>query len=129
MMPKRRIKTGPGRSSKQKENILNTVIINGKTITAGRNITISGNRVIVDGKDVTPDAKDIRIEVNGSVESLSVDACNTINVTGGVGDLSTQSGDVKCGDVSGSVQTMSGDVRCGAVKGNVKTMSGDITRQ
>lgn len=106
---------------------MNTVIINGTTITAGRNITISGNRVIVDGKDVTPDAKDIRIEVNGNVESISVDACNIINVTGSVGDLSTQSGDVKCGDVAGSVQSMSGDVRCGAVRGNVKTMSGDIT--
>lgn len=105
---------------------MNTVIINGKTITAGRNITISGNRVLVDGKDVTPDAKEIRIEVKGNIDSLSVDACNSINVIGSVGDISTQSGDVKCGDVSGSVQTMSGDVNCGAIRGSVKTMSGDI---
>lgn len=107
---------------------MNTVIINGKTITAGRNITVSGNRVFVDGKDMTPDAKDIRIEVNGNLESLSADACHTINVAGSVGDVATQSGDVKCGDVSGSVNTMSGDVRCGAVSGNVRTMSGDIQR-
>jgi hypothetical protein len=108
---------------------LNTVTINGITITSVRSINISGNRVIVDGNDVTPDAKEIRIEVNGNIESLSVDACNTIMVTGSVGDLATQSGDVKCGDVSGSVKTMSGDVRCGVVKGSVKTMSGDINHQ
>lgn len=113
----------------QGNHILNTVIINGKTYTGHGSITVINGRVTIDGKDVTPDAKDIRIEVNGNVESLSVDACNSINVTGNVGDISTQSGDVKCGDVTGSVQSMSGDVRCGNVKGNVKTMSGDISHQ
>lgn len=112
---------------------MNIISINGKTIvSAGRSITISAGRVVVDGKDITdamPDVKVIRIEVNGNVESLTVDACDAINVTGGIGDLSTQTGNVKCGDVSGSVQTMSGDVRCGAVRGSVKTMSGDIHHQ
>jgi len=108
---------------------LNTVIINGVTYTGHGSITVVNGRVTIDGKDVTPDAKEVHIEVNGNVESLSVDACRAINVAGNVGDLSTQSGDVKCGDVAGSVQTMSGDVRCGAVRGSVKTMSGDITHQ
>lgn len=107
----------------------NTVTINGVSFSAGRNISISNGRVIIDGKDVTPDGKEIRIEVQGNIESLSVDACNVIEVSGNIGDASTQSGDIKCGDVLGSVNTMSGDVRCGSVGGNVKTMSGDISHK
>ncbi len=108
---------------------MNKVIINGKTYVGGNNITISGNRVIVDGKDMTPDAKDIHIEVTGNVSNLSVDCCNSVRVSGTVGELSTQSGDVTCGDVGGSVSSMSGDIRCGSVGGSVKTMSGDISHK
>jgi hypothetical protein len=109
---------------------MTTVIINGATyISSGGSVTVVGNRVIIDGKDMTPDAKEIRIEVTGNVESLSVDACNTVHVNGSAGDVSTQSGDVTCGDVKGSVSTMSGDIRCGSVGGNAKTMSGDISRR
>lgn len=106
---------------------MNIVKVNGTSFSGKGTIIVNNGRVIVDGRDVTPDAKVIRIEVTGNVESLSVDACATLCVNGSVGDVSTQSGDVKCGDVNGSVSTMSGDVRCGSVGGNVKTMSGDIT--
>jgi hypothetical protein len=100
------------------------------TITANGNISVRNGRVLVDGKDVTPDAKDIRIEVHGDVGQITADSCVTITVTGAVrGDVSTQAGDVQCGDVGGSVATMAGDVKCGRVAGNVKTMSGDIHRQ
>lgn len=106
---------------------MNKININGVTITSGRSITITNGRVVVDGKDVTPDAKDIRIEVQGNVDSISADVCSVLTVTGDVaGDVSTQSGDVQCGNVGGDVETMSGDVRCGTVAGKVKTMSGDV---
>lgn len=107
---------------------MNTIRINGVTITAGRSITVNNNRVFVDGKDVTPDAKDIRIEVVGSLEKLEADACNMIVVTGDVGNVATQSGDVEVGgSVRGSVATMSGDVDCGGtIGGSVSTMSGDV---
>jgi hypothetical protein len=107
---------------------MNTIRINGISITAGRSITVNGNRVFIDGKDVTPDAKDIRIEVSGNIERLEADACNSIGVTGDVGNIATQSGDVNVGGgIRGSVQTMSGDVDCGGpIGGSVSTMSGDI---
>lgn len=107
---------------------MNTIRINGISIVAGRNISVVNNRVFIDGKDVTPDAKDIRIEVAGDVEKLEADACNSITVTGNVGNVSTQSGNVDVGgSVGGSVQTMSGDVDCGgAISGSVSTMSGDV---
>lgn len=105
---------------------MRSIVINGKLHAAGRNVTLSGHRIVVDGQDVTPDSKDIRIEINGNVESLTVDVCNEVVINGSVSDVSVQSGDVACGNVSGSVQTLSGDVHCGSVGGNVRTVSGDI---
>ncbi len=104
--------------------------INGTTIiSSGRgNVVISNGRVVVDGKDVTPDAKQINIEVHGDLQAINADACDQIHVTGSVGEVRTTSGDIQCGDVSGSVQCMSGDVSCGRVAGSVSTMSGDIRR-
>lgn len=106
---------------------MNTITINGVTITGGRNITVRDGKVTVDGVDVTPDAKTITIAVTGNVDRVQADACSSILVTGDAGSVATQSGDVDVGGgVKGSVQTMSGDVSCGPIGGSVSTMSGDI---
>jgi len=107
-----------------------SISVNGVTISgSGRSVVIRDGKVIVDGKDATPaDAKEINITVNGNVDKVEADACQTISVTGEVGNVKTLSGDVTVtGDVKGSVQTMSGDVDCGgSVAGSVSTMSGDV---
>ena len=110
------------------ENILAIVVINGSQINvSGRSISVVNGKVIVDGKDVTPDDKVIRIEVQGNVETLDVDVCAAIHVTGAVRELVTASGDVRCADVLGGVRTTSGDVQCKEVRGAVETVSGDVT--
>lgn len=43
-----------------------------------------------------------------------------------VGEISSGSGDVRCGSVSGSVKTGSGDVTCKSVNGMIRTGSGDV---
>ncbi len=105
-----------------------TIVINGVTISGGRNITVRNGKVIVDGKDVTPDAKEINISVTGKVDRLEADACSKISVTGDVGSVETMSGNVDVGgNITGSVETMSGDVDCGgSIGGSVSTMSGDV---
>lgn len=107
---------------------MNRTIINGRVISGGHSVVITGNKVIVDGVDVTPDAKAINIEVHGNVERLEADVCERISVAGDVGSIQTQSGDVDVtGHVSGSISTMSGDVDSGgSIGGGVSTMSGDI---
>lgn len=107
---------------------MSTIVINGVTIRDGRNIMVCNGRVIVDGKDITPDAKDISISVNGNIDRIEADICQKISVTGDVGSVATQSGDVEVGgNIKGSVQTMSGNVDCsGSVAGNISTMSGKI---
>lgn len=78
----------------------------------GNNIEISGKRIIIDG--------DVVQELSGNV-SLN------ITITGNCESVKTMSGDVVVkGIVHGDISTMSGDVRCGPIGGNVKTMSGDI---
>ncbi len=105
----------------------NKITINGKThIVSARSVTVSNGRVIIDGKDMTPDAKEISISIEGNVEFLQADVCNAIDVNGSVGKITTQSGNVRCGEVGKSVTTMSGNVSCGGIAGGVTTMSGDI---
>jgi len=74
------------------------IIINNKTYS-GNNIIVSNNKVIINGEDVTPDSKKIDIKVEGNIDKLNVDACNTVEVIGNVTDLKTQSGDVKVKDL------------------------------
>ena len=125
---------------------MNTITINGKTYSGGRNISVVNNRVFIDGKDVTGEGteKEINITVNGNLEELHVDACNRVQVTGDCQQVKTASGSVRVGGavggkvqstsgsiqvsgpVSGDVESTSGSVHCGPVAGRVKTVSGSI---
>jgi hypothetical protein len=105
---------------------MSTITINGNTYS-GNNIVVTKGKVIINGKDVTPDSKEININVEGNIEELKVDTCDSIIINGDVSNITTQSGDVEIsGNVTGSIQTMSGDVDCGTVGGSISTMSGDI---
>jgi len=100
--------------------------INGKSYS-GNNVTIKNNKIYIDGVNQTPvNDKVINITVDGNISKLDVDECEQIIVHGDCSKVSTMSGDVKCGNVTGNVKTMSGDVECGNVGGDVETMSGDI---
>lgn len=102
-------------------------IINGVRYE-GSNVSVVGGKIFVNGKDVTPEQKHISITIEGDCESLDVDSCEYVNISGNVkGNVKTMSGNVKViGDVSGSVSTMSGDVEAKSISGNSSTMSGDI---
>lgn len=128
-----------------------TCYVNGKKyeFADGSSITIINDKVYCNGKIVIdPDdfkEKTINITIKGDVKEVST-TCGTIEIKGNVhsvestsgnihiegnvaADVSSQSGDVTCGDVlSGNVKTMSGDINCGDINGEVSTMSGDITR-
>lgn len=102
-----------------------SIEVNGDQIR-GKSITIENGEIFVDGEMKKSELfGDINITINGDVESLE-NANGTVKANN-VGKISTMSGDVECGDVSGNVSTMSGDIECDAVAGKVETMSGDIT--
>lgn len=104
--------------------------INGVIVsqTSGRSsLSISASRVFVDGKDVTPDAKQVQIHIEGNIETLQVDACEKVSVSGNAGSVRTISGDVDVsGNVLGSISSISGDIDCTEIKGSVSTVSGNV---
>jgi hypothetical protein len=105
---------------------MSTIRINNNSYV-GNSVTITNGKIIVNGKDVTPDSKTITINVEGNIDSLTVDACEKVTITGNANKVKTMSGDVDIkGDVTDSVSTMSGDVDCGNIGGSISTMSGDI---
>lgn len=102
-------------------------VIDGREFS-GSNVSISNGKVTIDG--VVQEGSltgDINVTVFGDVEVLH-NQCGNIDARN-VGSAKTGSGDINCGDVSGSVSTGSGDVRCGNVSGNIKTGSGDVYRR
>lgn len=106
------------------------IVVNGKNVTVGRSVVISGGKVIVDGTDITPDTKEISITVEGDVESLDVEACGTVQVNGNTGPVRSQAGNIRIGgDVHGDVKSQAGSIVCGNVSGNVKTLAGSITHR
>ena len=122
---------------------MGNVTISGQTFK-GDCVVVRNGRITIDGKDVTPETKQIDIKIEGNVQTLDVDYCKRIEVTGDVETLASTSGDITVkgnvkdyiestsgnvqidGDVGGNVKTTSGDVRAKNITGKVKTTSGDI---
>lgn len=110
------------------------VIINGKTFNYTGSLTMINGKFFVDGKEVTDwedftkDQKHIDIKVEGDIDRLLVDNCNSVTITGNCNRVKTVSGDVEIGgDVDGDVESVSGDIDiAGKVSGDVKTVSGNI---
>lgn len=104
-----------------------SININGVVHALKRTFSVKNSRIIVDGNDVTPSDKVVHIAIQGDVENIEVDACQTVTISGNAKTVRTGSGDVRCGSVLGPVQTGSGDVTCGDVGGSVSTGAGDVT--
>lgn len=113
------------------------VIINGKTYTYTGSLTVFDGNFYVDGKKVTDwesltkDQKHIDIKVEGDIDRLQVDTCDSVTITGSCNRVKTVSGDVEIGgDVDGDIESVSGDIDVhGNVGGDVKTVSGNIRRK
>ena len=93
-----------------------TININGKRFS-GNNVVMTDNIIYIDGKTI-----------EGNLDNLEVDCCETIIVKGDVnGDVKTSQGSIEIdGNVKGDVKTSQGSIRCGNVGGNVKTSQGSI---
>ena len=125
-----------------------TMHINGKVYTNIRGtVTFKDGKAYVNGQPIEDYSKSpekvINITINGNIDKIKVEQCETIQVTGNVrqvktisgnvsvggnvdGDVKSTSGDINCKDVEGDVSTTSGDIHCGYVNGDVETTSGTI---
>ena len=129
-------------------NYSNNVIANGNRVIgdfSGGYVNLVNGRIVINGLDITPDSKTIHIEINGNVDTLIVDCCNEVKITGSTnyaeigsgslhcdqvtGDVKAGSGGVTCNNIQGNVNTGSGSVKAGKIAGTVKTGSGSVYRK
>lgn len=105
------------------------ISINGKTYT-GNSVTVANGKVMIDGKLADQDgSKEIYITVNGNVENLNIDYCDSLDIGGDCGTVQSTNGDLKIyGNVWGSVTNKNGNIRCGDVGGNVTNKNGNIKK-
>ena len=53
----------------------------------GNNVSIINNKIFVDGKEIGTEEKEINIIVEGNLDKLEVDCCNSIKVNGVTKDV------------------------------------------
>lgn len=91
----------------------------------GRSVVINNNKVTIDGVQQEGELiGDINITVNGDIEKLENES-GTVKARN-IESASTMSGDIECGNITGSVSTMSGNIDCEDIGGGCSTMSGNI---
>lgn len=106
---------------------------NGKTIVIkdGGSVSISNGVVKVNGQVITDtnslEEKHIYLIFEGSVDQVTVDSCEEIEIKGDAGNVNTHNGNVTVSqNVSNNVSTHNGNVMCGSVGGNVSSHNGNI---
>ena len=107
-----------------------TVIIGGNIKNSsieGNSISIINNKIFVDGKEIETEEKVINIIVEGNLDKLEVDCCNSIKVNGVTKDIEVSNGNIAIsGDVKGNVNNVNGNIIAKVINGNCKTKNGDI---
>lgn len=112
--------------------VKNEIVINGKkysNISSG-NLTISNNKVYVNGflienlKNV--EEKNIKIEIYGDKNFISVDSCETINVNGNVYNIKLTNGTITCDDIKNNVTITNGNISADKIFGKCEVVNGDI---
>lgn len=112
--------------------VKNEIVINGKkysNISSG-NLTISNNKVYVNGflienlKNV--EEKNIKIEIYGDKNFISVDSCETINVNGNVYNIKLTNGTITCDDIKNDVTITNGNISANKIFGKCEVVNGDI---
>ena len=109
-----------------------TVIIGGNIKNSsisieGNNVSIINNKIFVDGKEIETEEKVINIIVEGNLDKLEVDCCNSIKVNGVTKDVEVSNGNITIsGDVKGNVNNINGNIIAKVINGNCKTINGDI---
>lgn len=90
---------------------MNTITINGKTIRANGNITITNNRVIVNGKAVSEYSDNVEIVINGNCGNIE-DVAGNITIQGNCESIEDVMGNIRIGgDVKGDISDITGNIR------------------
>ena len=112
--------------------VKNEIVINGKkysNISSG-NLTISNNKVYVNGfliedlKNI--EEKNIKIEIYGDKNFISVESCESVNINGNVYNIKLTNGTITCDEVKNDVTITNGDIKANKIFRKYNVINGDI---
>lgn len=101
-------------------HIKNMIINNGKITVDGMSIEEWNNRneILV-----------VNITINGDIESLEADSCDTISINGNANNVVSKNGDVSVsGNIEGNAESKNGNITANTIQGNAETKNGNIYR-
>ena len=113
-------------------NLGNGTVIIGRNIKnssiEGNSISVINNKIFVDGKEIEiEEEREINIIVEGNLDKLEVDCCNSIKINGVTKDVEVTNGNMTIsGDVKGNINNVNGNIIAKIINGNCKTTNGDI---
>ena len=99
-----------------------------------KNMTINNGTIIVDGMSIEEwnnrnEILVVNININGDIESLEADSCDTISISGNAINVNTKNGNViVSGNVEGNAESKNGNITANTIKGDVETKNGNIYR-
>lgn len=112
--------------------VKNEIIINGKkyeNISSG-NLTISNNKICANGFLIENlnniEEKNIKIEIYGDKNFISVDSCETIKINGNVYNIKLTNGTITCNDVKNDATITNGNIKANKIFGKCNVINGDI---
>ena len=82
---------------------MSVIVINGKSYRYNGTLSFVNGDILVNGKKVEnweeleKDQKHINIQIEGNVERLQVESCDTVHITGSCSKVKTVSGDIEIG--------------------------------
>ena len=120
------------KNDKNYAGVKNQIIINGKkynNISSG-NFTISNNKIYINGSLIENlnniEEKNIKIEIYGDKNFISIDSCETVTVNGDVYNIKLTNGTINCDDVKNDVTITNGDINVNRIFGKCEVINGDI---
>lgn len=112
--------------------VKNEIVINGKkynNISSG-NLTISNNKVYVNSSLIENlnniEEKNIKIEIYGDKNFISVESCENIKINGNVYKIKLTNGTITCDDVKNDVTITNGNIKANKIFGKCNVINGDI---
>ena len=120
------------KNDKNSAGLKNQIIINGKkynNISSG-NFTISNNKIYINASLIENlnniEEKNIKIEIYGDKNFISIDSCETVTVNGNVYNIKLTNGTINCDDVKNDVTITNGDINVNRIFGKCEVINGDI---